>query len=510
MDAKYPKPVRPAVPMRTMDHEAIDIAEAGEMLGYIPPDCARDEWVSVGMALRDEYGDAANCLWHTWSSGGSTYKASDAQACWRSFGGEGYTIATIVYLAKRGGWIKQSEIPVKIKKKQEPALADPEIGGIVKEIADWITATAVRPQPALSMAAAIAFMATIKGHRVKSSLRGARTNMLVMSLAPTGGGKDYPQEAISKLAQVCGLGKMMMGRPTSGTALLTGLNKAGGVSLLKVDEIGRYLSNIADKGAQSHQREIVDYMVELYSAANRTFYGRQYANERENPQIILEQPHFCCIGSTVSEKFKSACKSGEVIDGFLNRWLVFVATDKPKKNLSAKDYTPPPALVNKIMDWLTAFPVTPEPREIELTREAWDIFLAFEDTVERKMDKAPYPINELYARAAEQVVKLATALADGLWVGQQEIQAAIGVVEQSLRNVIEFASGLSDNQHEANVVYVLQTIREAGGSGIAKDSITQKTRRLNNRERSDILNQLVESGEVNTTKDGKRITFFSA
>lgn len=524
MDAKYPKTAQTSIkpPHSIVDYEELKLHDAERMLSFISPDCARDEWIQIGMALRDEYGDAACHVWHNWSSKSTKYNHNAAQAAWRSFSGNGVTVGTLVYFAKRGGWLPdnyKSQAEYKGKSRDNPIKSHDNtvnIGGLTGQIADWITATAVRPQPKLSLAAAITFMAMIKGHRVKSSVRGSRTNLLVMSLAPTGGGKDYPQQAIASLFRACGLQRHIMGRPTSGTAMLTGINKAGGVSFLSVDEIGRYLSNATNKNAQSHQREIIDYMVELYSASNRTFYGRQYANEKLNPQVIIEQPHFCCIGSTVIEKFKEACGSAEIIDGFLNRWLVFSVSDKPEKNLKCKDFQPPDNLVSDINKWLESFPMkqdsygNTEPTEIQLTPEAWNRFLEFEKIIEKKSDSIPYPINELYSRAVEQVIRVATTITDDLFVGIPEIEGAINIVLESIDNVVNFASGLSDNEHERNVNYVLDVIRRAGDDGISKNELTHRTRKLSNRLRTDILNQIVESGEVEHRKDGKKITFFIA
>lgn len=518
MDAKYPKQKQFSIspPREVGAYEDIRLHDAERMLTFIDSNCNRDEWIQIGMALRDEYGDAACHVWHNWSSKSTKYNHNAAQACWRSFTGGGVTIATLVYYAKRGGWIPEQSSVALTTNKQPKKVDAPQqviVGGLVGDIANWITSTAIRPQPELSLAAALSVVSAIKGHRVQSSMREARTNLLILSLAPTGGGKDHPQYAAQKLLKACGLERVIMGRPTSGTALLTGLNKAACIGWLKVDEFGRYLANASGKQAQSHQREIVDYMIELYTCANRTFYGRQYANDKENPQIVLEQPHFCCLGSTVEEKMREACKSSEVIDGFLNRWLVFNSHERPKKNLTIKDYNPPQWLIDKVLSWLSDFPIRQDsygcinPTTIELTPEAWDKFVAYEAKIEKLIETVGYPVNELYARAGEHVIKIATTLTDDLWVGTGEIDSAIAITDRSIHEIVQFASGIADNQHQQNVIFVLDIIRRSGESGIGKNEITQKTRRLNNKERSDILNQLIEAEDIAFDKDGKKVIF---
>lgn len=355
-----------------------------------------------------------------------------------------------------------SEKPSNSKKKS----SDKGAHGLVGEIAEWITATAVRPQPELSLAAAIAFVGMMKGHRIKGRTN-LRTNTLCLALAPTAAGKEHPQFAIDKLATACGLSKHMMGRPTSGTALLTGLEKAGRIGMLSVDEMGRYIGNITAKGAGGFQREIADYMVELFSSAGRTFRGRQYAKEKENPQVIIEQPHFCCLGSTVPERLQAACSSAEVVDGFLNRWLVFSTNQRPQKLRIEVDKEPPSELVNKVCKWLEQFPMksdnygSPQPIAVTFTPEAWDIFTEFDDKMEKSIDGAIYPMDKLYSRSAEHVEKLALILTDDEFIGTNDVLAAIDIVERSNGAIMAFSGMIADNVNEQDFIRVKEKIRDA-------------------------------------------------
>jgi len=520
MDAKYPRPAQRAwVPPVEYGDSKVDLSDAAEMLDYITSDCPRDDWVQVGMALRDEFGDAACHLWHNWSQkAGKRYNHNDAQSAWRSFSGHGVTIGTLVYLAKQGGWLpKQKEdsgfevdlsyIFEKKKKKEDVAI---KVAGLVGEIADWITATAIRPQPVLSLAASLVFCGIMKAHRVRGHTN-LRTNLMAFALAPTAGGKEHPQQCIDRLAESCGLGRHLMGRPTSGTGLLTGIHKSGGIGLISIDEMGRFMGNISHKNAGGFQREITDYMVELFSAAGRTFRGRQYANEKMNPQIILQQPHLCCLGSTVPERMAAACSGAEIVDGFLNRWLVFAAEGRPEKQKGLTYAPPPQSLVDKITYWMAENPIerdnygTPTPREIRFTPEAFIIYEAFDKEMIANLDSKPYPANLLYVRASEHAEKLAMILCDELIIGTPEINAAIAIVRQSSLQLEAFAANITDTQHEGDVVYLLDIIKK--WPGISRNQLTQRSRKLNQRQRSDIMTQLIESGDVVPSGEGKKVTF---
>lgn len=77
------------------------------LLDYIDPSfCTYQEWVHVGMALKLEGYSADD--WDTWSlRDAGRYHAGECEQKWRTFGGNAadlVTGATIVDMAKRGGW----------------------------------------------------------------------------------------------------------------------------------------------------------------------------------------------------------------------------------------------------------------------------------------------------------------------------------------------------------------------------------------------------------------------
>ena len=493
MDVLFPKPKYEPRIVYDTPAESVDLDKASEMLKFISADCARDEWVRVGMALRYEFGDAASPLWHEWSSTSTKYKAIDASNSWRSFNGSGVSIGTLVFMAKQAGW--QAPLSVHpVVEQAEPIRKEaqelPKIHGLVGDIADWITSTAIRPQPVLSLAAALAFVGMIRGHRVCGT-RNLRTNLLVMSLAPSACGKEHPQYCVSQLAEACGLSKNMMGKPTSGAGLLTGLNKGSGISLLNIDELGRFIGNISMKSSGGFQREITDYIIELFSKAGGIFRGRQYANEKENPQMVITNPHLCVLGSTVKEKLQAACTSSEIIDGFLNRWLVFSVDSRPEESEHAKMGVVPPDLIERVRDEVSC---VPELKEIRMEYQAFDRLKQFKVNMIKKVDNEPYPINQLYIRSGEHCEKIALTICNGEIITLQDVENAIMIVEQSNNNVRSFTNLIADTQHEADLLYILDKIKKH--KKITKNQLTRTTQKINNKIRNDIITQLVESGQI--------------
>jgi hypothetical protein len=496
----------------------MDISQAEEMLGYISPDISYHEWIAVGMALRDEFGDGGFSLWDGWSSKGSGYKAAGMRHHWRSFNGTGVGIGTLVYFAKDGGWYRKFEdIEIDLsyldkKSVKEVEKIELKAHGLVGEIADWITSTAISPQPILSLAAALSFVGVLKAHRY-ATYRGSRTNLLVLSLAPTGSGKEHPQYCIRELMQLAGMEKYILGQPTSGTAFLTGLHKNKGKGLLIKDEAGRYLGNAMNAKSGNYEKEIVDYIISSFSRANSIMEGKQYANEKMNPKIDIVQPHFCLLGSSVKEHVIDACSSKHAIDGLLNRFLIFESSEWPEDG-KGKMSPPPQQLLEKIIA-LVNQPIEydyngrPEVRVVDLSPEARDIMAVYTLEIKKRQKEAGYPLDALYARLIEHVYKVALTLCDNEMVGVTDINLAIKIIEQSFVRLVNFAGLIADNPYEAGLIRLREVIKEAGKKGITKSELTRRTQWIGGeRKRNEGLADLLGSNLIRLEKLDKTIVFY--
>lgn len=82
--------------------EIIEVA-----LQHIPASIGNDEWVSVGMAIKDKFGDSGFSLWDSWSrtSPDKYPSQSEMQTRWRSFKRDGVTAGTIIQMARNYGFV---------------------------------------------------------------------------------------------------------------------------------------------------------------------------------------------------------------------------------------------------------------------------------------------------------------------------------------------------------------------------------------------------------------------
>jgi putative DNA primase/helicase len=127
-------------------------------LQFISP-VERDTWVSIGMAIKSEFGDAGRDMWMDWSRQADSFKELDARSVWRSFRGTGVTIASLFHEAKQNGWRDeghqrptQDQINAQRREAQERQSAEGQerirIAREAAKKAEWILSQCVQEQHA--------------------------------------------------------------------------------------------------------------------------------------------------------------------------------------------------------------------------------------------------------------------------------------------------------------------------------------------------------------------------
>lgn len=85
------------------------IEDIADHLSYISPNIGFDDWIKVGMGLKDAGVDFS--VFDNWSSPGNTYNQKDALYHWNKFdNGKGVTYGTVVHMAQQGGWKPKSTV----------------------------------------------------------------------------------------------------------------------------------------------------------------------------------------------------------------------------------------------------------------------------------------------------------------------------------------------------------------------------------------------------------------
>lgn len=91
----------------------------------IDPDCSRQCWIEVGMAVQSTEDSSGFDLWNEWSSAGAKYNSREMRSQWKSFKPKenGITLGTLFHHAQSYGWKRPtpnvSELPWQIEQPQQ-------------------------------------------------------------------------------------------------------------------------------------------------------------------------------------------------------------------------------------------------------------------------------------------------------------------------------------------------------------------------------------------------------
>jgi len=115
--------------------EEIDAA-----LNSVDPDCDRETWIELGMAVKMALGDAGYPIWHNWSAKGTKFKPHEMNSQWKSFDNNkpgGITISTLFHHAFKAGFVRPVDLsmfkpveappPEQVKFKVSPGARIPDL-----------------------------------------------------------------------------------------------------------------------------------------------------------------------------------------------------------------------------------------------------------------------------------------------------------------------------------------------------------------------------------------------
>lgn len=396
-----------------------------------------------------------------------------------------------------------------------------EVTGILRLILDECTRTAIRPQPFLSLGAAICCVGALAGRRYRTTT-DLRTNIYVAAIAESGGGKDHAPEIIKRCIDAAGLDRYLAGETiASGRAVLSSLEHHP-VKLFQVDEFGMFLAGISGKKAPSHKAEIWSELMKLYSRAKGVYRGTEYANKKENPRVDIHQPCVSFYGTTTPGTFWRALEGGALADGSLARFLVFVSPNhRPDRNKLAGIFTPPAGLIEALQAIVCGHgnapreggnlpaphipPMLaseePSPYTVPMDSEAMAIHeanLEREDAWAREVVGTPSA--PIVNRWGENAAKLAlvAAISDAPsapLITARHVTWAWALAEHCIRSLIQDAERfIADSEFEQRLNRALNIIRDHGPCSVR--DLYRHGLKLPARDQKDVLDALIQSGMV--------------
>ena len=400
---------------------------------------------------------------------------------------------------------KKSQSEELIKKS---SLELPRAKGVLAAIQKFILNNSYIEQPAFALSAALSVLATLGGR--KFEFEGVAPNLYILNVAPSGAGKDAPQQKIKEvLALIKQDGLLGAGDYVSDASLMDGLAELP-TRLDIIDEAGGLLRSV-NKGGATFNGKMADILAELYTCSNSIFLGRMTAGGHKGRQV---RPNVNLLCSTTPTGFQQGVSTEAIEKGLMGRFLVFKGEyGKPARRIE-NPYSLDKQTI-KLLEILAGFEPPKSGKfiaefeqkifKVDKTKEA-NILLsgAFKefDRLRREtdpMDKMLPIISRLY----QQMLKIALihslsnmGFKDPI-VDEDDVRFAYAMVKYFFEIIKELAeNNIFRNKAEEDTNKVLLIIKSKGKKGISRRELSNNTRFLKARERDDIIKDLLDNNFI--------------
>ncbi|MCC0013824.1 MAG: bifunctional DNA primase/polymerase [Rhodobiaceae bacterium] len=528
--------------------------EIADLLACIHADCGYEEWYQVLMAIHAETGGSAAglALADQWSSGGSKYKGRrEIEVKWRSFKRDGITGATLADIARAHG----GDLSAIAKKHNKPAdqlgtaehgwqvyrqiiqardgtLADAETGeviettsattrgasanqpdypdGLVGDLARWIVATSRKPQPAISIGAALTLVGLACGRHIAGPTMTG-TTLYVLGLAPTGKGKDAPLKQISRVLTQSRMAAHIGPPEFISMSSVVNMLKRKPCALCPMDEFGDFMARVYSRKGGPHERAIPKILRTMWSANFDQAATPEWAQVES---VQINAPHLSIFAVSTHEQFYSAIEGGATSDGTLNRFLLIDGLRNPVEREPELDpHSVPMGIINDMAlvfrrsgematyqrndiaanpadaGHLTVLPWCPDGAEKE-----WKRFqVECERTMLEKPDEADF-----WVRGAEMAIRIATIIAAGRHganVNTADVAYGVDFVRRSIHAMVAGARDyMAENENEAAINRIIRILKERGV--VKKRDLMRTLKGIRAKDLRDVLAFMDEAGMI--------------
>lgn len=383
--------------------------------------------------------------------------------------------------------------------------------GLVGEIIDWIIATSDSPSRVLALGAALTLVGTAMG-RFRAGPTLSSTALYVLSLAPTGAGKDHPLQCISHILTATDELRPCLGPDEfiSGTAVMNFIGRAP-LGLCPMDEFGSFLHRVNGRKAGGWEGQISKLLRTLWGTKYGFLRGAEWASRQSQ---TISAPHLSIYAASVHEEVFQALEGGDVTNGFLNRFLFLPIWTRPTPQEPVMSPFDVPLSITKgmldiagggdpgVRAQVLSVHHTISPRKMEWRdAQAKQVFTDFRAEVLRRGDRdkelAPF-----LSRTAEMAVRLATIRAQGI----SALKPSVAVEDMEWGRDLAMWSAMAmckacglyiaETEAQADANRILRIVRSLGGRA-TRSNINQRLKhRMKSRDLEDTMKSLLESGSL--------------
>jgi len=513
-------------------------AAVEDALRYVPnPDLSWDDWNRIGMAIYCATEAKGFYIFDQWSQASGKYNQIETRQRWDHYSKSPPTkigAGSLYFHAQQNGWVPPVSLSLNpqkaraievdlssIKQNKKDIVKSTrenfphqwfQSQSLVGRVTRWINATAQQPQPTFALMNTLCMFGAIFGRRYAMSQINTRCNLFAIAVAKPGAGKDHSRQRIKELLMKAGLNQVICGdRFSSGVAILRTLfDYPSRISHL--DEMGLYLQSLTAKNAAGHQRDIIKTLLEVYSSSSGIYHGQEYADSRDRQRYDINQPNFNFFGTTTPRTLIPALNFDMVDNGTLSRILLVPPFEEYPNSQIPELQPPPDDIVKDMLDSVSVIP--------HGAGNLTNIQSIPNSTVAPVIVEWEGTAFERYSQIKDWQIQQSRG-DDALWVRFSEIVLKVGMIEaiaidpcapvltgeifEMSHDLVKWSFNytadllyreVAENDIEAAHKKILNLIRKSGAEGMNGTQLAKACQGMKARDRNEILQTLVESGDV--------------
>lgn len=397
--------------------------------------------------------------------------------------------------------------------------------GLVGTIAQWINDSAIKPQPALALAASLCVVGTAMGRQYAGPTRTG-SHIYALGIAPTGAGKDHALQATKRILTASGMGQHLgPGEFISSTAVINFMTRSP-LGFCAMDEFGAFMARINSRKAGGFEKAVGAILRTAWGSSFSPMPTPEWAQKRST---LIHAPALSLYGTSTPEEFFGALSGLDTSNGILNRFLIFPSLARPNavEPRASLDQVPPAIIegLKMIMHGQGGLVATnlnqsdADPAAFMLKCEwgagAREMYQAYLTEIEGKSDGDP-EFAAFHSRAAEYAQRLAFIRAVGRQGGQAVVEQedmawGITIARHCFSYALEAGRDyIADTEAQARAQEILRAIKSRRGKVQHRMLMQALKHRYSNRDVKDALDALHQSGtiEVLEVKTGGKPKIF--
>jgi len=384
-----------------------------------------------------------------------------------------------------------------------------EVPGFVSQVMDFSLAKAPYPNGGLAFCGAMALMSLLTGRKVCNG-DDLRTNIMILALAGSGTGKDFPRKVNARILFEIGLVHALGDKFASGQGIQDALARSPAM-LFQNDEMDGVLRQI-NLDREGKTESIHSILLTMSTSASDVYPIRVKAGQKEMGHI--DQPHLALFGTATPQYFYEALSYRMLTNGFFARLIIVDIGKRGRGQRPGSARNVPEAILQTARWWAEfqpgsvrkdLFAIHPEPRVVPTTPEAQEAVDALqrmtEDEYARSEDRGDATGKVAWARTCENAKKLALLYAcsenhEDPVIGLPAIEWATAfAMHQTRRQLYLAATYVAENPFHAECLKLTRRLSEAPGRRMQRQHLL-RVMRCKAADFDQLVATLIQQGEI--------------